>query len=384
MLVERVIGKLKERRQNIIDGHINCIPSPFPRFRHDFIGLEQASQVITTSFTKGGKTQFVLYLLFEALLYLYKNQDKARMKVFYFVLEETPEGITNRFMSYLLFKIDRIRISPKNLRSTDERNPIPEEILEKLQSSPYKDLLEFFEKTFIFSTTDTAMGIYTECQKYAEQNGKIHYTYFKYKDEFGEEQTGRNFDYYEPDDKFEYRIIVIDHCSLLRPKGTQKQKDAIDELSVACAKYLRNRYLFTPILIQQQNAEKESNDSIKLGRTRPDKKGLADSSYTANDCNILLGLFSPARFGLPDYLGYDVTKFKDHLRFVEVVINRDGEMGGIMPLYFDGATNTFFELPLPDDPEIQKWYDYTKQIDGKKQRAFFIFNKIRRKINGIT
>lgn len=386
MLVDRVLRQLEERRQNILDGHINCIPTPFPRFKHDFLGIEQATQMIITSFTKGGKTQLVLYLLFEALLYLYKNKEKARMKIFYFVLEETPEGITNRFMSYLLYKIDRIRVSPKNLRSTDSDNPLPQEILDKFQTSPYKELLEFFEQTFVFSTTDTAMGIYTECQKYAEQNGTIHYTYFKYKDDFGEEKTGKNFDYYESNDKFEYRIVVVDHCGLVRPKPGQKIKDAIDELSTSCAKYLRNRYYFTPILIQQQNADKESNDSVKLGRTRPDKKGLADSSYTANDCNVLLGLFSPARFGLPEYMGYDVKKFKDHLRFVEIVINRDGEMGGIMPLYFDGATNSFFELPLPNDPAIQKWYDYAKSQEQEKykQRVFFVINKFRKIINGIT
>lgn len=55
MLVSRVIEQLKERRQNIIDGHINCIPTPFPRFKNDFLGLEQATQLIITSFTKGGK-----------------------------------------------------------------------------------------------------------------------------------------------------------------------------------------------------------------------------------------------------------------------------------------------------------------------------------------
>lgn len=386
MLIERVIGQLKERRQNLLDGHINCIPSPFPRFKYDFLGIERATQMIITSFTKGAKTQFVLYLLFEALLYLFKNPDKASLKIFYFVLEETPEGITNRFMSYLLYKIDKIRISPKDLRSTDNNKPISEDILDKFNTSPYKELLEFFEKTFIFSTTDTAMGIYSECQQYAEKHGKIHYTYFKYRDEFGEEQEGRNFDHYEPDDPHEYRLVVIDHCGLLRPKNGQKPKDAIDELSTSCAKYLRNRYFFTPILIQQQNADKESNDSIKLGRTRPDKKGLADSSYTANDCNILLGLFSPARFGLAEYLGYDIKIFKDRIRFVEVVINRDGEMGGIMPLYFDGATCTFAELPRPDDPEIQRWYSFIKQQDERKlkQKVFFVINKVKNLINGIT
>jgi len=55
VLIERVIGQLKERRQNLLDGHINCIPTPFPRFKHDFLGIERATQMIITSFTKGGK-----------------------------------------------------------------------------------------------------------------------------------------------------------------------------------------------------------------------------------------------------------------------------------------------------------------------------------------
>ena len=85
-------------------------------------------------------------------------------------------------------------------------------------------------------------------------------------------------------------------------------------------------------------------------------------------------------------MGYDVKILKDHLRFVEIVINRDGEMGGIMPLYFDGETNSFFELPLPDDPKMQDWYNYAKKQneERRKQRIFFVINKIINRINGIT
>lgn len=65
--------------------------------------------------------------------------------------------------------------------------------------------------------------------------------------------------------------------------------------------------------------------------------------------NVVLGLFSPYRFGLSEYLGYDITKLKDNIRFLEVIVNRDGEMGGILPLYFDGAVCYFKELPSPTD-----------------------------------
>lgn len=77
----------------------------------------------------------------------------------------------------------------------------------------------------------------------------------------------------------------------------------------------------------------------------------------------MLGLFSPFRHELPEYYGYNITKFRDHIRFLEVVINREGEGNGICPLYFDGKTNTFMELPLPNDPSIQKFYNTILQLN---------------------
>lgn len=50
---ERVINKLIDRRQRILDGKVNCIPSKFVRFRNDFIGIEQSCYFTITSFTKG-------------------------------------------------------------------------------------------------------------------------------------------------------------------------------------------------------------------------------------------------------------------------------------------------------------------------------------------
>ena len=39
--------------------------------------------------------------------------------------------------------------------------------------------------------------------------------------------------------------------------------------------------------------------------------------------NIVLGLFSPFKFSLREYEGYDITKFRDNIRFLEVLVNRD-------------------------------------------------------------
>ena len=52
-LRKKVISKIKERRQRLLDGNVNSIPTPFRRFANDFIGLEQSTYYILTSYTKG-------------------------------------------------------------------------------------------------------------------------------------------------------------------------------------------------------------------------------------------------------------------------------------------------------------------------------------------
>jgi hypothetical protein len=52
-LRERVLNYLEERRERILNGQVNSIPSPFPRFTDDFIGIEQSTYYTVTSFTKG-------------------------------------------------------------------------------------------------------------------------------------------------------------------------------------------------------------------------------------------------------------------------------------------------------------------------------------------
>ena len=360
-LFNRTQQGLIKRRDNLLNGNVNSIPSPFQRFRNDFVGLEQNSYFLVTSFTKGSKTQSVLFLLFEALMFIIEHPDTADLKVFYFALEENDEKILQRFESYLLYKLDKIRISPRNLRSTYNDKRVPQEVLDLLESERYQVYIKAFEDKFVFNNVANPTGIRIICENYAKDTGTIHYKTIKIKDEFGQWEDRKVFDYYIPNNPKEFRFIVTDHCGLLKPERGMSLKETIDQHSKNSVE-LRNKYLFSSIIIQQQSTENESNDSIKLKAIRPNVRGLSDTKYTARDCNVMLGLFSPFKFGIENYAGYDITVFKDHIRFMEVVITRDGEVGGMTALFFDGACNMFWELPKPDDPAINKWYEYVKQL----------------------
>ena len=76
---------------------------------------------------------------------------------------------------------------------------------------------------------------------------------------------------------------------------------------------------------------------------------------------MMLGITNPFAFEVPRYPsnsnGYDITQLRGYARFLEVVLNREGESNGLLGLYFDGATNFFTPLPPSTDTvSLQKVY----------------------------
>lgn len=386
-LKERVISKIKYRKQRIEDGNINSIPSPFVRFRSDFLGVEQAKYYLITSNTKGAKTQFASYVfIYNTLLYAYYHSNQCTVNIFYYPLEETSEDIMTRFSSYILNYLsnNKIRISPTDLMSSDNNKPVDSTIIELLESDEYNDILDYFEEHIIFSTSSNPTGMYNECKNYAKEHGTIYYKDQKIKDNLtGETKTIKVFDYYVPNDENTYNIIFTDHVSLLSTERGMSLKQTIDKFSEYSV-ILRNRYKFTPVVIQQQAMAGEGLDAFKENKIRPTIANLADSKYTARDCNVCIGLFSPFKYELTDYKGYDIRKLRDNVRFIEVLVNRGGIMGGLIALYFDGAVSQFKELPLPNNIEINKVYEFIKNRDNINNNGLaFLTISINTKINNI-
>ena len=385
-LRERVIENLNSRRQRVLDGQLNCIPSPFKRFSEDFIGIEQSCYYTITSFTKGGKSQFTSYtFIYKPLMFCYYTKADINLKILYFPLEETPERIMQRFISWLLFDYSKgeIRISPRDLRSTTKA--VSREILDIIESEEVQDIIKYFEEHIVFPDEPcNPTGIFKYCVRYAEGHGKTYYKTVQYKDEFGVIQEKQVFDRYEQDNPNEYRLIMIDTINLIDIERGMTLKQAMDKLSEYLAKYLRNRYYYSPVVIQQQSFDQEGNEAFKIGRVRPSVAGLGDSKYTSRDSNVVMGLFSPFRFALKEYEGYDISKFKDNIRFLEMIVNRDGEMGGLCPLFFDGAICQFTELPRPDNKEeILKYYNYLSKLrDSNTAKTFFSYgiNKMNKEL----
>ena len=386
-LVDRVLRYLHERRERNVEGKINCIPSPFRGFSSEFVGIEKGMYYILTANQKAAKSQFSSFMfIFHPLLYAFKHPDKLRVKIFYAPLEESKEQAMERFIRFILYvnSGQKTRIDPKVLESTIEGQAVPKEVLELLGTSPYKEMLEFYEEHVEFIGEKNPTGIYKRLIKYAVENGTRLQDEITVKNEFGQEEKRKQFKSYTPNDPEEYVILLIDHCGLLGMESGMTLRDTIKKMSNYCME-LRDYYNFIPVMVQQQSVENQSLDAFKLTKIRPTPAGLADCKDTRYDCSMMLGLCNPYAMEVKTFMGYDMFKLRDNQRFFEVMLSRYGTANSITALYFDGAVSYFAELPPPDDAEgLEKVYRWISSLKKKAEKVpmFLIFSKLKGKLTG--
>lgn len=371
-LIKRLYTHLETRRDKILSGQINCIPLPFYRFRSEIPGITQGTYYLVSGATKSGKSQITNYLfVYNSILYSYNHPEQVIPKIFYYNIEETAESITLRFVSYLLYTLDNIRISPIDLESTNSNNPLSKDILDLLNTDKYLNILKFYEEHVSYMGSKNPTGIWKDIKAYADNNGKAIYQTIKLEDK---ELT--KFSHYIPNNPNEYIFIIIDHISIIETESGLDLRQSINKLSEYLIT-LRNRYNYIPVVVQQQNIETTGLEAFKANKIRSTMAGLADSKATGKDCSVMLGISNPYSQEVQEYLGYDIRKLKGNFRILEVVLNRNGQSNGLCPLYFDGAVNFYKELPLPNDTiNMNKVYNSLSELKKNTiDKVFFLFDR---------
>lgn len=381
-LFNRVYDDIKRRRQRILDGQINCIPCTFKRFSEEWPGIEQQKMYGITGQQKAGKTQLTdKMFLYDPFFYAFNNQDKIRLKIKYFSLEISAEEKYKQFLCHLLYILSKgtIRVSQRDLNSTIASSPLSQQIIDIMGSEQYIEYYKFFEESVeIISHIRNPTGIHAHLKKYAKENGTWAYKEIDWTEEDGSISKRNVKDYYIPNDPDEYVILIIDHISLISTESEGgKMMNLHESISKLTSKYLidlRDEFRYIPVIVQQQALSGEGIENIKLGKLKPSVSDLGDNKLTSRDVNIFFGIFSPIRHNLHDYLGYSIDKFEDNIRFMEIMVSREGGNGSTSPLYFDGCTNFFRELPLPNDGiGIAKVYSMLDSIRQPKKVAMFLF-----------
>ena len=370
---QSAVARYRARRQRLLDGKFNCIPLPWKRFRRVFPGIEQKRYIVVTANQKVGKSKFVDNLFVYEVLFFTMEHPEVRVKIFYFSLEMDAASKEDEFNCYLLYRLSNIVISPTELRSTD--HPVDEKILDLLESEEYQKYITAFKNLVTFVETErNPTGINKYCRAYAEEHGHYNYVTVKGKNSVtGEPEDIRILDPDEPwtaDDPEEIKIAILDNASNLQTEQGLNKMQTIEKMS----KYfitLRNQMNWVTVLIQHQAQAQEGIENFKLNKIKPSSDGLADCKTTTRDANMVIGLYSPFKYEIENYEHYDIRKFRNYIRFMEIVEDRDyGASGNICPLFFNGASSVFSELPRYDESsKLNEIYAYINELERLKLEA---------------
>jgi replicative DNA helicase len=168
---------------------------------------------------------------------------------------------------------------------------------------------------------------------------------------------------YAPNNPRLYIIVVVDTINLSdMDSGHESIKSSIDRIS-RIAVWFRNKCGFTPIIIQQFNAEISAVDRSRYGITTPLLRDFEDSKRTTKDANVVFGLYDPQRHVKEDnpiFKGYDISILKSWFRSIHLLKNRNSEPNKVIPLKFDGAVGTFTQLPEAKDMTPEEYVKATK------------------------
>jgi hypothetical protein len=152
--------------------------------------------------------------------------------------------------------------------------------------------------------------------------------------------------------------VLIDHISLIQPELADgkmlTQHQAMSKLSSDYCLTFRDKFGFTPVVVQQLAMDKENVETNFQGKTieqklEPSLNALGDNKTIGRDYNVVLGLFNPERYGIINHNGYDLNPLKSRYRSLSILKDREGVADKKVPLFFNGAVDFFKELPRNDD-----------------------------------
>ena len=244
------------------------------------------------------------------------------------------------------------------------------------------DIDKLLERVEVIDSVYNPTGIYKYCRDHADKNGTHVYEdreFIKNKiDEDGVPYTKKEitkvYDHYIPNDPNSFTIVIVDHISLLTPekdKDTGHMKNQHQTMAQWSTNYALKQitkhwnWAVVNVIQQEQSGEKEQftnkGESIQK-KTEPSLANFANNKEIQRDAKVVIGVYSPDRYGFDDYHDYDIRRFRDCFRAYKILKNRFGAPNKYYHYLFDGATNRFTELPKSGEKDKLLKYEAAADV----------------------
>lgn len=332
--------QLRQEVNNGLSGRNNGIPMGFNRL-NKYVGIRKSTYFLVGGLTGSGKTSFIddAFVLNPFDWYISKeNKTNIRLKIIYRSMERSRTYKLAKWVSRKIFYDQGFIIPISKLLGWNEKMSKDEHDLFLM----YEDYINRMSDVItIIDGPENPVGIAKELKAHAEERGEI-------------VQLDKFNKIYVPNDPTEITIVVIDHIGLLKlTKDLPTKKQAIDKMSDEL-RYARDFFGYTPVVVSQFNRDISNPIRIKNGDVEPQLEDFADSSQTQNDSDIIMALFDPMRYKVPDFSGYKTDKLRDeygakYFRSLRLIKNSYGEDDIRIGLGFLGQVGMFKELPKVKD-----------------------------------
>lgn len=383
MRFDEVVANLKKNKQTRLEGKLLGIPwLDLPRFNRVLPGIQKGRYYGVTANQKVGKSMLANFLfVYQPIKWAFIHQN-IDLKIIYFSLELSEEELKRQIICNRLASEYKVFIDPQNLAAMFEAFIPNEEVFELIKKE--KEYFDFVDSVLtIVTNVRNPTGMYKYVRGVARERGKFYLN----KEEVNPEVTNGLYDNYVPNNPDEHIIVCTDHVGLMSVEKGEDKYTTIDKWSSTYCLMMRDRFNYSIVDIQQQTALSEQQQFTLKGDTiiaklRPSPDCLADNKSTSRNFNVLLSLFSPARFNIlkypehvPEYQKHDISLLNDNYRELSILLNRNGVSNASLDLLFDGAVCTFAELPLPNPELYSNYKEWKKKHDIDKYKEVTINNK---------
>lgn len=363
--MEMTINKIiKDSKKDLLAGKINTIPFPYAGTRKSLSGTYKGALSCITAETSVGKTSLAkhLYLFYVADLMLdMPKYQNLKYRCLWFGLEESFNEFQCSVIQYALRKYFNIFVTQDELLS--RISPLEDSIERLIYSDEVQNYLtKVLELVDFQDDISNPTGIYMYCKEYSKKIGE-HY----YKKVPG--LTEEVYDYYKQHDPELLISVVIDNVNILESELGLTLDQCIGKLvDTYCRKNITKHWNWHVCCLQQQAMAAGNLEHFKANKLEPSPQKLGDNLKVARSYQIIIGLFSPHKHGLPHIYGYQISDtqekpgLEDCFRSLHILKNRFGRTGTIEPLFFNPKGFYFRSLPKVDDPRFLEFLELKKEI----------------------
>lgn len=338
-----------------ISGKNEGISMGFPRL-NNHISIREAIYTQIGGFTGSGKTSFVddAFVLnpLETILFGKEKLEKD-LEIIYFSMERRKNFKLAKFICRSIFKKYGLIIPIKRMlgwvTKSDRLTKDEHDIV--LLHEEYIDAI--MSKIHIISGPQNPTGIRKYVDEYAKARGVI-------------DDSNKYNPVYIPNNPKLIVEVITDTTGLTKgEKDLPKGKAAIDKSSEDKQR-MRDLYKMSPVDVSQFNRDIANPMRIKNGDVSPTLEDFKETGAVSENADVVLALFDPWRYNVPDPSGYELEKLRDaegkkFYRNISILKNSYGSDGIRMGLAFQPEIGNFREMKKKQDMTD---YDYSAILDN--------------------